>query len=208
MKVNDDASSIRKELNKLNARRNALQKQLSRLESLDNERLDKVQKLTEIYKPKFANIQTGLVYHKELEYWQITPKDEEELAIKHYLHELKEEDMDKILNNLSTALTIRKLAPDFELRSVSFRQDMAYLYKKEGDIALHVSKENGIYAVKLIKQTSDDFYTFKLGDNLTLEASSEEDYVDIKLVYQFTDAMSGLTNGIKRGLKELSKFPS
>lgn len=208
MKVNKDTASIRKELNQLDVRRSALRKQLTRLENLDNERLDKVQKLTEIYKPKFANIQTGLVYHKELEYWQITPKDEEELAIKHYLHELKEEDMDKILNNLSAALTIRKLVPDFELRSVSFRQDMAYLYKRDSNISLHVTKENGIYAVKLIKKTSDDFYTFKLGDNLSLEASSEEDYVDIKLIYQFTDAMSGLTNGIKRGLKELSKFPS
>lgn len=208
MKVDNDASSIRKELNKLNARRNALQKQLSRLESLDNERLDKVQKLTEIYKPKFANIQTDLVYNKEMEYWQITPKNEEKLAIKHYLHELKEEDMDKILNNLDAALTIRKLLPDFELRSVSFRQDMAYLYKKDDDISLHVTREDDIYAVKLIKKTSDDFYTFKLGDNLSLEASSEEDYIEFRFIYQFTDTLSGAAAGIKRGLKELSKFPS
>lgn len=208
MKVNNDANSIRKELNELNARRNALQNQLSKLESIDNERLGKVQRLTEIYKPKFADIQTDLVYHKEMEYWQITPKNEEELAIKHYLHELKEEDMDKILNNLSAALTIRNLVPDFELRSVSFRQNMAYLYKKSDDIALHVTREDDIYAIKLIKKTSDDFYTFKLGDNLILEASSEEDYIELRFIYQFTDAKSGLATGIKQGLKELSKFPS
>lgn len=208
MKVDNDASSIRKELNKLNVRRNALQKQLNRLESIDNERLDKVQRLTEIYKPKFAAIQTDLVYNKEMEYWQITPKNEEKLAIKHYLHELKEEDMDKILNNMDAALTIRKLVPDFELRSVSFRQDMAYLYKKNDDISLHVTREDDIYAIKLIKKTSDDFYTFKLGDNLSLEASSEEDYIELRFIYQFTDAKSGLATGIKRGLKELSKFPS
>lgn len=208
MKVNNDATSIRKELNKLNARRNALQKQLNRLESLDNERLDKVQRLTETYKPKFANIQTDLVYNKEMEYWKITPKNEEELAIKHYLHELKEEDMDKILNNLDAALTIRKLVPDFELRSVSFRQNMAYLYKKGDNISLHVTREDDIYAIKLIKKSDDDFYTFKLGDNLILEASSEEDYVSLKFIYQFTDTPSGVATGIKRGLKELSKYPN
>lgn len=208
MKVNNDAASIRKELNQLDARRSALKKQLTRLENLDNERLDKVQRLTEIYKPKFATLQTDLIYSKEIESWWITPKGEDQIIVKHYLCALKEEDMDKVFNNLSIALYIRGLLPDFKLRNVSFMPDMAVLYNEDDDITLQVSKKGDYFVIKLIKQTSDDFYTFKLGNNLSLEASSEEDYVDLKFVYQFSDAMSGLAAGIKRGLKELSKFPS
>lgn len=208
MKVNNDAASIRKELNQLDVRRSALKKQLTRLENLDNDRLNQVQRLTEIYKPKFAALQTDLIYSKEIESWWITPKGEDQLMVKHYLCDLKEEDMDKIYNNLSAALYIRGLVPDFRLGSVSFIPDMAVLYKKGDNITLQVSKKGDYFDIKLIKQTSDDFYTFKLGNNLSLEASSEEDYVDIRFIYQFTDALSGLANGIKRGLKELSKFPS
>lgn len=208
MKFNNNAKAIKEELNELDARRSILRKQLSRLENLDNERLNKVQRLTEIYKPKFATLQTDLIYSKEMESWWITPKGEDQLMVKHYLCDLKEEDMDKIYNNLSAALYIRELAPDFRLGSVSFIPDMAVLYKKGDDITLQVSKKGDYFDIKLIKQTSDDFYTFKLGNNLSLEASSEEDYVDLKFIYQFTDAMSGLATGIKRGLKELSKFPN
>lgn len=208
MKVNNDAASIRKDLNQLDVRRSALKKQLTRLENIDNDRLNQVKRLTEIYKPKFATLQTDLIYSKEMESWWITPKGEDQLMVKHYLCDLKEEDMDKIYNNLSAALYIRELVPDFKLRDVSFIPDMAVLYKEDGDITLQVSKKGDYFAIKLIKQTSDDFYTFKLGNNLSLEASSEEDYVDLRFIYQFTDAKSGLTTGIKRGLKELSKFPS
>ena len=202
---------IRKELSRLKKRQDFLQKQLSIDKDLKKKRLDLVKSLLDTYKSKFAAFQTTLSYDKIMERWNFDLPGVRSFYLDSRLDVRGEEDLDKVLNNIETYMSIKDLLPNFELDGLATKGEETTFSNSypNSDIQARVGKkENGLFSVKLIKFITDDSYICDLSENLSLEVYSEEDYAEIKFSYYFESTREDLKAKIDEGLETLKKFPS
>lgn len=202
---------IREELSRLKKRQDFLQKQLSIDKDLKKKRLDLVKSLLDTYKSKFAAFQTTLSYDKIMERWNFDLPGVRSFYLDSRLDVRGEEDLDKVLNNIETYMSIKDLLPNFELDGLATKGEETTFSNSgpNSDIQARVGKkENGLFSIKLIKFITDDSYICDLSENLSLEVYSEEDYVEIKFSYYFESTREDLKAKIDEGLETLKKFPS
>lgn len=202
---------IRKELSRLKKRQDFLQKQLSIDKDLKKKRLDLVKSLLDTYKSKFAAFQTTLSYDKIMERWNFDLPGVGSFYLDSHLDVRGEEELDKVLNNIETYMSIKDLLPNFELDGLATKGEETTFSNSDpsSDIQARVGKkENGLFSVKLIKFITDDSYICDLSENLSLEVYSEGDYAEIKFSYYFESTREDLKAKIDEGLETLKKFPS
>ena len=205
MSVNEAA--IKKELQQLKKRQKDLQRQLDNGKSLKKQRLEAVRAIEEAYKSKFAEFNTVIRYWEHIESWNITLPSGKSLLMDHPLHTVKEEDLDKTLDNLKIYLLIRDILPEFELRSLSFKYDGVSLRHDKRELSVDVSQKDNLLHVTLTKFVSEFFYSCNLDDKISLEVSADEEYASIRFVYKFTSTIEELFSNLATGLKDLDKFP-
>lgn len=205
MSVNEAA--IKKELQQLKKRQKDLQRQLDNGKSLKKQRLEAVRAIEEAYKSKFAEFNTVIIYWEHIESWNITLPSGKSLLMDHPLHTVKEEDLDKTLDNLKIYLLIRDILPEFELRSLSFKYDGVSLRHDKRELSVDVSQKDNLLHVTLTKFVSEFFYSCNLDDKISLEVSADEEYASIRFVYKFTSTIEELFSNLATGLKDLDKFP-
>lgn len=205
MSVNEAA--IKKELQQLKKRQKDLQRQLDNGKSLKKQRLEAVRAIAETYKSKFSELNTTIRYCEHIESWNITLPSGKSLLMDHPLHSVREEDMDKTLDNLKIYLLVKDILPEFELRSLSFKYDGVGLYHNKRDLSVDVSQKGNQLHVTLTKFVSEFFYSCNLDDKISLEVSADEEYAEIRFVYKFTSTIEELFSNLATGLKDLDKFP-
>ena len=205
MSVNEAA--IKKELQQLKKRQKDLQRQLDNGKSLKKQRLEAVRAIEETYKSKFDEFNTTIRYWEHIESWNITLPSGKSLLMDHPLHTVKEEDLDKTLDNLKIYLLIRDILPEFELRSLSFKYDGVSLRHDKRELSVDVSQKDNLLHVTLTKFVSEFFYSCNLDDKISLEVSADEEYASIRFVYKFTSTIEELFSNLATGLKDLDKFP-
>lgn len=205
MSINEAA--IKKELQQLKKRQKDLQRQLDNGKSLKKQRLEAVRAIEEDYKSKFAEFNTVIRYCEHIESWNITLPSGKSLLMDHPLHTVKEEDLDKTLDNLKIYLLVRDILPEFELRSLSFKYDGVGLYHNKRDLSVDVSQKDNQLYVTLTKFVSEFFYSCNLDDKISLEVSADEEYASIRFVYKFTSTIEELFSNLATSLKDLDKFP-
>lgn len=205
MSVNEAA--IKKELQQLKKRQKDLQRQLDNGKSLKKQRLEAVRAIEETYKSKFAEFNTTIRYCEHIESWNITLPSGKSLLMDHPLHTVKEEDLDKTLDNLKIYLLVRDILPEFELRSLSFKYDGVSLRHDKRELGVDVSQKDNRLHVTLTKFVSEFFYSCNLDDKISLEVSADEEYASIRFVYKFTSTIEELFSNLATGLKDLDKFP-
>ena len=162
---------IRKELSRLKKRQDFLQKQLSIDKDLKKKRLDLVKSLLDTYKSKFAAFQTTLSYDKIMERWNFDLPGVGSFYLDSHLDVRGEEELDKVLNNIETYMSIKDLLPNFELDGLATKGEETTFSNSDpsSDIQARVGKkENGLFSVKLIKFITDDSYICDLSENLSL----------------------------------------
>lgn len=205
MSINEAA--IKKELQQLKKRQKDLQRQLDNGKSLKKQRLEAVRAIEEVYKSKFAEFNTTIRYSEHIESWNITLPSGKSLLMDHPLHSVREEDLDKTLDNLKIYLLVRDILPEFELRSLSFKYDGVGLYHNKRDLSVDVSQKDNQLHVTLTKFVSEYFYSCNLDDKISLEVSADEEYASIRFVYKFTSTIEELFSNLATSLKTLDKFP-
>lgn len=205
MSVNEAA--IKKELQQLKKRQKDLQRQLDNGKELKKKRLEEVRAIEEAYKSKFDEFNTTIRYREHIESWNITLPSGKSLLMDHPLHTVKEEDLDKTLDNLKIYLLVKDILPEFELRSLSFKYDGVGLYHNRRDLSVDVSQKDNQLHVTLTKFVSEFFYSCNLDDKISLEVSADEEYASIRFVYKFTSTIEELSSNLATGLKTLDKFP-
>lgn len=205
MSVNEAA--IKKELQQLKKRQKDLQRQLDNGKSLKKQRLEAVRAIEEAYKSKFAEFNTAIRYCEHIESWNITLPSGKSLLMDHPLHTVREEDLDKTLDNLKIYLLVRDILPEFEPRSLNFKYDGVGLYHNKRDLSVDVSQKDNQLHVTLTKFVSEFFYSCSLDDKISLEVSADEEYAEIRFIYKFTSTIEELFSNLATGLKTLDKFP-
>ena len=205
MSINEAA--IKKELQQLKERQKDLQRQLDNGKSLKKQRLEAVRAIEEVYKSKFAEFNTTIRYREHIESWNITLPSGKSLLMDHPLHTVKEEDLDKTLDNLKIYLLVKDILPEFELRSLSFKYDGVGLYHNKRDLSVDVSQKDNQLHVTLTKFVSEFFYSCSLDDKISLEVSADEEHAEIRFIYKFTSTIEELFSNLATGIKTLDKFP-
>lgn len=205
MSVNEAA--IKKELQQLKKRQKDLQRQLDNGKEPKKKRLEEVRAIAETYKSKFAEFNTAIRYCEHIESWNITLPSGKSLLMDHPLHTVKEEDLDKTLDNLKIYFLVKDILPEFELRSLSFEYDGVGLYHNKRDLSVDVSQKDNQLHVTLTKFVSEFFYSCNLDDKISLEVSADEEYAEIRFIYKFTSTIEELFSNLATGLKTLDKFP-
>lgn len=206
MSINEAA--IKEELQQLKERQATLQKQLNEgMNELKREKLEVIRNLSEVYKSKFAEFKTKISYNEETEGWYITLPNGKTLFMLHGIHDVKEEDLDKTLDNLKMYLAVKDILPEFDMNSISYENDKVNIYHNKLDLEVEVSHKNDQLHVTLIKFITDCFYNCDLDEKLSLEVSSGDEYSSIRFIYKFTSTLENLFSDLTTSLATLDKFP-